>query len=134
MLNERSNGKPTQINYTDLAKINSLISAFLATIHNQLPEIKNIRYDLSTGQFTNKNNLPVHRKGLLRFRDSGNGQGAKATRAGQATMRRAILIQTLVSSESGEKSGLLEKFLNGASQLVESGDLRHNPHPHGYTL
>ncbi len=87
----------------------------MSNLHNQFPRIKGAKYDFSSGRFVGRDGLPIHRDVFKRFGDKGIGREA---RAGQATLRRGILIQSLVSSQSSERPGLLEKFLNGSSELV----------------
>ena len=51
------------------------------------------------------------------------GFGEKA-RAGEATTRRGIFIQSLISGESSERPGLLEDVLNRANSLVKKSKLK----------
>ncbi|MBN9123247.1 MAG: hypothetical protein J0I60_00745, partial [Nitrosospira sp.] len=104
----------------DVAKIRALIHTFITTLHNQLPAIKNARYDFSRGEFLNRLGMPLDRAAFQRIASSGVGQAA---RAGEATMRRGILIQSLISSSSGARPGILEQVLHGSRAFVLRGKL-----------
>ncbi|MCC4115327.1 hypothetical protein LLG90_08210 [Aromatoleum toluclasticum] len=92
--------------------------AFLATLQTKYPGIKNARYDFSQRQFLGVDGLPIHRGGARSFDAAASGPKGRAARAGQATLRQGILLQSLVSSESGERPGILEHVLRGARALV----------------
>lgn len=104
----------------DLAKTHALIHTFITTLHNKLPSIKNAKYDFSQGEFLNRLGVPLNREAFQRIADSGVGQQA---RAGEATMRRGILIQSLISGKGGSRSGILEQVLNRSRSLVRRGKL-----------
>ncbi|MCX7184920.1 MAG: hypothetical protein NTW90_06770 [Nitrosospira sp.] len=104
----------------DVAKTRALIHTFITTLHNQFPQLKDYKYDFSSRQFVDRQGRPV---GADRFADAGRLGVARSSRAGEATMRRGILIQSLISSESGQRPGILEQALNGGRSLVLGGDL-----------
>lgn len=56
---------------------------------------------------------------------SGIAQSARAreARAGEATLRRAIFLKSLISSESGQRPGILEQVLRRGRSLVSDGGL-----------
>lgn len=99
----------------DLAKTKALIHTFVTTLQNQFPGIENYRYDFGRLQFVDGRGRPVD---ATRLDLGAASPGGRASRAGQASMRRGILIQSLASSESSERPGLLELVLNGSAQLV----------------
>ncbi|WP_177171833.1 hypothetical protein [Nitrosovibrio tenuis] len=104
----------------DVAKTRALIHTFIETLHNKFPEITSYRYDFANRQFTDRLGRPV---GLDRFTHAeATGLGGSA-RAGKASMRRGILIQSLISSEGSERPGILEQVLNRSSALVLRGKL-----------
>lgn len=108
---------------SDLDKTLALIHTFIKTLQNQYPGIKNARYDFNTRQFVGANNLPIRRgDGVGSFVAAGSSPAGRAARAGEATLRRGILIQSLMAAEGGERPGILEHVLRGASQLVRKDD------------
>lgn len=104
---------------SDLDKTRALIYTFVQTLENQFPAIKDFRYDFARNQFIDSRGRPVDAERLER---GARTDAARGARAGQASLRRGILIRSLASSESSEKSGLLENVLNRSSQLVKGKD------------
>lgn len=102
----------------DEAKVRSLIQSFLSTLHAKYPGIKDARYDFGAGQFLDRVGRPIQRESS-RFDEAGGTGEGRAARAGQATLRRGIFLQSLVSGKSGEKSKLLEDALHGVRQLED---------------
>ena len=82
----------------------------------KLPSIKSYKYDFGRVQFVDGRGRPVDAQRLHLGAISSDG---RASRAGEATLRRGILIQSLMDAESGERPGILENVLRGASQLVK---------------
>lgn len=104
----------------DVAKTRALIHTFITTLQNKAPEFKDVRYDFNRREFIGKNGMPIDRATFRRRARQGFG---RAARAGEATARRGILIQSLISSESGERPGILEHVLNRARTLVSQRSL-----------
>lgn len=102
----------------DVDKVGALIETFLATLKNKFPGLENYSYDFRGNRFVDRRGRPVD---AARLEHGQRTPDARASRAGQATMRQGILLQSLVSSESGERSGILERFLRGSAQLVSRG-------------
>ncbi len=101
----------------DVAKTKALLHTFVTTLHNLFPGIKGYRYDAGRNRFVDRRGRPLDAARL----EFGKGTaGARASRAGEASLRRGILLQSLISSESGEKPGLLENVLSRSVQLVSS--------------
>lgn len=103
----------------DVAKTKALIHTFITTLQNQHPDIKDDRYDFRTGRFLGPDDRPVEWEDLRVSNAAARSPGARAARAGEASLRRGILIQSLASSESGERPGLLELVLNRSTSLVQ---------------
>lgn len=99
----------------------TLLETFLTTAHNQFSQIKNYHYDSSARRFVDPTGKPVDGD---RLRLARKYSGVEKARAGESTLRRIIFIQSLVSSESGARPGILQQVLVGARSLVENGDLR----------
>lgn len=109
----------------DIAKTNALIHTFVTTLQNKYPGIKNARYDFSRQQFIGANGLPIHWGDLGVLDKAAASPGGRTARAGEASLRRGILIQSLTSSESGERPGLLELVFSRSFQLAsEKGGLK----------
>jgi len=104
----------------DVAKIRALIHTFVTTLDNKFPELKGYRYDFGTRQFVDRRGRPVGPDRFTYAEATGMGSAA---RAGKATMRRGILIQSLVSSTSGARPGILEQVLHGGRAFVLRGKL-----------
>lgn len=64
--------------------------------------------------------MPVDRATFQRRASEGMGRAAGA---GEATSRRGILIKSLISSESGERPGILEQVWLHGQSLVSQGNL-----------
>jgi hypothetical protein len=87
---------------------------------NFLPGDKNARYDFRTGRFLGADGVPIEWEDIRVSDEEANAAGARAARAGEGSLRRGILIQSLASSESSERPGLLENVLSRSAQLVSS--------------
>ncbi|WP_177219686.1 hypothetical protein [Nitrosospira multiformis] len=97
-----------------------MIHTFVTTFQNKAPEFKDVRYDFNRREFIGRLGVPVDRATFQRRANEGMGRAAGA---GEATSRRGILIQSLISSESGERPGILEHVLSRARALVLTGNL-----------
>lgn len=105
----------------DVARTSALIDTFLSTLNKQFPQLRNYRYDFGSRQFIDRSGRPV---GPDRFADIKRLGMARTARAGEATARRGIFLQSLISSESGQRPGILEQVLNRSRALVEKGGLQ----------
>ena len=96
------------------ANTTALIDTFLANIHGQFPGIRAYRYDFAGRRFVDGRGRPI---GLDRFADAAELEVARASRAGARTLRRAIFMQSLVSSPSSQRPGLLGRVLDWRGPL-----------------
>jgi len=118
---DRANGVEPLVWYGDnLARTCALIQTFIATINNTFPGLKAYQYDFQRQQFTDRRGRPIQPD---RFAHLAGLEVARASRSGEGTIRRWILIKSLVSSSSGERPGILEQVHNGARALVSEGGL-----------
>ena len=86
-------------------------------MQSQLPELKNVRYDFNKkGFFRTDNGMPVQWGDVGSYRRR-RGLG-KTARVGEATAPRGTFIQSLISSESGERPGILEHVLSRSNSLA----------------
>lgn len=97
---------------TDAQKTASLIRTFLGTTYQQIPQLINFHYDFDRGQFTDRSGRPLGLDEALAGH-TGNSSLARGARIGEATSRRAILLQSLVSGTGGETPELLGQLLRG---------------------
>ncbi len=65
--------------------------------------------------------MPLDREALESI---GETSAARTARAGEGSIRHGILIQSLISSSSSERPGILERVLNGSRTLVSRGQLK----------
>lgn len=105
----------------DVAKTRALIDTFVTTTRAQNPEIKDYHYDFQRREFVDKRGNSITRG---RFVAGSERPAARSARAGEATLRRGIFLQSLVSSESGQRPGILEQVLNRGHSLVNQGGLQ----------
>jgi hypothetical protein len=81
-----------------------------------LPDLGNVRYDFDNQQFEDRLGRPLRPDWAKTIGASAN---ARALRAGEATLRRSVFLESLVSSPSSEKSELLERIRdNGGLELA----------------
>ncbi|SFU73509.1 hypothetical protein SAMN05216417_1215 [Nitrosospira multiformis] len=104
----------------DVAKTRALIHTFITTFQNKAPEFKDVRYDFNRRKFIGRLGQSFDRETIQRGASEGMG---RAARAGEATVRRGILIQSLISSESFDRPGILEHVLSRARAFVSQGSL-----------
>ncbi|MBA4143454.1 MAG: hypothetical protein H0X43_10740 [Nitrosospira sp.] len=89
-----------------------MIDTFTRTFQNKAPELKHVRYDFKRREFIGRDGLPIHREVFKRSTREGAGRAGRAGRAGEATTHPGILIQSLLSSSSGERTGIIERVLD----------------------
>lgn len=108
--------KPLAWQGDDVEKTRGMIDTALSTLEAQNPDVSKFRFDFARRQFVDANGKSF---GRGRFMAGAKRGGARASRSGQATLRSGILIRSLVSSESSQRSGILEQVLRGASALAK---------------
>lgn len=98
----------------------ALIHTFITNLQHQLPAIRHFKYDFNRTEFIDtRTNMPVDWEAFTDYRRKG-GVGVPA-RAGEATARRGIFIQSLLSSEGGERPRILEQVLHRGHNLATQG-------------
>ncbi|MCC6533907.1 MAG: hypothetical protein IT531_15260 [Burkholderiales bacterium] len=100
--------------------VQSLIDSFLESLYADAPELKGIRYDFGQQRFVDESGNRVDREWFNRLAER---TAAREIRAGEATLRRGVLLQSLVSSEAGQRPGILQALLARALSLAQEGDL-----------
>lgn len=105
---------------SDIDKVEAMIHTFVATMQNISPSLKEYRYDFQLSQFTDSAGRPVTGAAMAASTRSGSGIGEK-------TARRAVLLQTIISSESeGSSAGrgsILEHILRWGDSASTPGNL-----------
>lgn len=100
----------------DHANIMALIEVSNESLIYHVPEIASARYDFNTGTFRTGQGQPLTNETLQEW--SAQSGGVRAARAGCRTIKRGILLNTLLRSESGARPGLLEQVLRQSRNLV----------------
>lgn len=111
---------PLEWSGDDVAKTSALILSFIDTLSTQNPDVRHFRFDFGTRRFVDRAGNPVDGGRFVAGAQRGN---ARAARSGEATLRAGILVQSLVSSESGARPRLLEHVLRGGRALA-AGELK----------
>jgi hypothetical protein len=103
---------------SDADKTRALIQSFLSSLYGKFPALKEYSYDLGRNQLVDRGGRPLDAE-RLEFGET--TPPARAARAGQASLRRGILLQSLVSSAGGERSDVLGQLLNRSGSVKDSG-------------
>lgn len=103
-----------------IANIHSMIKTSLANIYAKVPEIKRAGFDFKTRTFRNSKGEQLSNEVL-------DGWASKFGRmreagAGSSTLKRAIILQSLLRTESSQRPGVLEQILRQRGKLL-SDDL-----------
>lgn len=107
----------------DVAKTRALIDIFLQTTQNQFKGIEGYKYDFDKRRFIDRSGRSI---GADRFEaiDAGSSPAARKAKAGSATTRRYIFLQSLISSESSQRPELLENIRYWGRALAKSPELQ----------
>lgn len=100
----------------DVANISAMIEVSLESLAHYVPDFKTARYDFATGTFRDGEGKPLSNEALARWLSTSAGN--RAAGVGRTSLKRAIVLNTLVRSESGERPGLLESVLRKPSDVV----------------
>ncbi|AEY69616.1 putative DNA methylase [Erwinia phage PEp14] len=95
--------------------IRSLIDTSLANIKAAVPEIDRARYDFESGHYRTGDGKPLLAETIERW--VGHPK-LRAARAGSATVKRSILLNSLSRTEGSAQSGLLERLFRVSGQLL----------------
>ncbi len=106
----------------DTERVKALAKCFLLTMHQLLPTLKNAYYDFDSGHFYGDSAQLLDR-GRAQLAEESTRSGARGARAGEATLRRAIFLQSLVSTEGEKQPRLLEDLQLWHRAYVERGGL-----------
>ncbi|WP_326999495.1 PLxRFG domain-containing protein [Comamonas testosteroni] len=99
-----------------IGNVQRMIDVSLASVSAHVPEFRRARYDFATGTFRNSQGAPLSDE-VLRGWASKFGR-VRAAGAGERTLKRSILLNTLLRAEGGQRPGLLAQVLRQPSQLV----------------
>ena len=106
---------------SDAENVRNLIDSFLETLYARVPDLRGMRYDFGRQQFIGSDGARVRQEDFERLSKE---TGPRDARAGEGTLRRGVLLQSLVSSEVGQRPGILQAVLSRAATLAREGDLR----------
>jgi hypothetical protein len=124
MTGDQKNGIPAmKWGGSDIDKFNALAHTFVATIQNAIPEIKDVYYDHDKHGFYSRSSGESFSQDAFgtTARDS---SAARAIRAGESSLRRAVFLQSLMDSESkgiGERTRVLEAIQANRLSADERG-------------
>lgn len=115
---QESGVEPLKWGSNDVENVRELIHTFIGTLHNKFPGLKDLHYDFARQGFFDKQGKPVTQDRFAAGARTGFG---RAARAGEGTLRRGVFLKSLISSENGQRPGILEVVLNGGRALIEGG-------------
>ncbi|SHN06947.1 hypothetical protein [Phytopseudomonas punonensis] len=104
-----------------VSNIQSMIHVAVDSMEFDLPEIKDVYYDFSAKAFCDPDGRPLLETVLGSWSDHLAGSGK--TRAGISTLKRCILLRSLVCQKSESRSQLLEQILRESREFIDAGDL-----------
>lgn len=96
-----------------------MAQTFVKTTFNRAPELKDYEFNFEMGRFTDGKGQPVTGEAMAEKVGGRKGIGEK-------TARRAVLLQTLIRSESkgvGQRNGILEQVLHWGNSSSTPGSL-----------
>ena len=98
-----------------------MIRSFLGTILHHFPQLSEYEYDFTQHRYLDRGGRPLDASRLER----GLGTAfARAGRAGEASLRRAILIGSLVSSGSGQRPEILGNLQRWNRSLITEDNFK----------
>jgi N12 class adenine-specific DNA methylase len=100
----------------DVANISAMIETSLESLAHYVPDFKTASYDFATNSFLTGEGKPLSDSAIDVWASSA-GRG-RASGAGRTSLKRAVVLNTLVRSESSERPGLLESVLRQPSNVV----------------
>lgn len=109
---------PLEWGNSEVENLRNLIQTFVDTTYNQFKGLDGYYYDFKQQGFFNRLGRPLGHESL----DEGaTNPVARTARAGEATIRRAIILKSLISSQSSERPRILEQFLSRSQSVKARG-------------
>lgn len=105
-----------------LGNMTALIEVSQASLLHHIPELARARYDFASRTFRTSSGKPLSDETLDRWRVRYPRIGAAG--AGRRTLKRGVLLNSLLRATRGERPRLLALALRQPHQLVESGGPR----------
>lgn len=99
-----------------IGNIQRMIDASLASITAYVPEFRRARYDFATGTFRNSEGGRLHDEVFRGW--ASEHPRMRAAGLGSRSIKRGILLNTLLRTESSQRPGILEQALRQPRQLV----------------
>ncbi|MED5545710.1 MAG: PLxRFG domain-containing protein [Pseudomonadota bacterium] len=103
------------------ANTRALIGVSLESLAPYVPLIDSARYDVGSRAFVTRSGKPLADDAVARA--AGNARRAGRPSTGSRTVKRALLLKSLLREESGEASRLLERAVFGGAEYVFSPQL-----------
>ncbi|WP_278394938.1 hypothetical protein [Acinetobacter venetianus] len=103
---------------SEVENLRHLIDTFVATTYNQFEGLNEYRYDFTEYRYVDRRGRPLDSARLDRGERTANARTAKV---GKATIKRAIVLKSLISSQSSERPRILEQFLSRSQSLKARG-------------
>lgn len=95
-----------------------MIKVNVDSLAHHVPEIRRARYDFKARAFRTSQGQPISDE---MFRTWAAHRRMREARSGRSSIRRAVLLNTLLQTESGARPGLLEQVLQQSAKLVKDG-------------
>jgi len=106
---------------SDVDNIRSLIETTFESLAHHVPEIRNGTYDFDTGTFRTGEGKSITDDAFQEW--SHTSAGVRAARAGSRTLKRGVLLNTLLHRAGEEGSRLLAQILRWNGELVAGTQL-----------
>jgi hypothetical protein len=103
-----------------VGNIRSLIENSIESMAHHVPEIRNGTYDFGTGTFRTGEGQPISDESFDAWATTRRG---RAARAGSRTLKRGLLLNTLLHRAGEERPGLLAQILRRNGELVAGTQL-----------
>ncbi|TDW63089.1 N12 class adenine-specific DNA methylase [Novosphingobium sp. PhB55] len=100
------------------ANVRALIGASLESLAPYVPLIESARYDVGSRAFRTRSGKPLADDAVARA--AGNARSAGRSSTGSRTVKRALLLNSLLREEGGEATRLLERAVFGGPESVFS--------------
>lgn len=99
-----------------LGNIQSLIEVSTESLAHYVPEFRRARYDFSTRTFRNSEGAPITADMLREW--ASEHPRVREARAGRRTLKRGIILNTILRAEGGDRPELLERVSGRGAQPV----------------
>lgn len=99
--------------------VTGLIEVSVANVAGKVPEVRDARYDFNTATFRDAEGAPITDADFRGW--AVEPGGVREAGAGVRTLKRTVLLNTVLRTEGGARPGLLEQALRQSRKLVDDG-------------